>query len=124
MGRVRARGGADPAAGKDFLNFATTKPNTSVTIIYNAECAVLGTPGRKFPIRITVDNQNTLPTPPTNNFAFCASTNTTNKIYTAVSRVAVYKVPAAGTHTVRVFGILPDGETFASVDDTSLVVLK
>jgi hypothetical protein len=112
------------AAGATALSFATTQPNTFVTIIYNAECAVLGAMGSKFSIRITVDNKPTLPTPPQNNFVFCSATHPANKVYSAVSRVAVYKVPAAGNHTVRVYGLLTNGGTFASVDDTSLVVLK
>jgi len=108
-------------SGKTTLNFKTKKDNTVVVVTYNAECAVLGPSSARLSIRITVDDSNTNPKSGSN-FAFCAATNGTKKIYTAVSRQAVIKVPSAGTHTVEVFGVLPDGATFASVDDTSIVV--
>jgi hypothetical protein len=109
------------APGRTTLTFKTTRANTTVMITYNAECAVLGPASKRLSIRITVDNVNTQPAAGVN-FALCAATNATQKIYSAVSRVAVIKVPLAGTHTVRVYGRLPDGATFASVDDTTIVV--
>jgi hypothetical protein len=107
--------------GATTITFKTEKDNTLVVATYNAECAVLGPPSSRLSIRITVDGVDTNPKAGIN-FAFCAATNGTNKIYTAVSRQAVITVPTAGTHTVQVFGVLPDGAIFASVDDTSIVI--
>ncbi|HJQ78298.1 MAG TPA: hypothetical protein VJ828_00005, partial [Lacipirellulaceae bacterium] len=100
----------------------TTRNNQLVKITYNAECGVFGAPrGRSVSVRITVDDVEAQPASGPN-FRICTAVDETGNTWVAATRQSVIRVPKAGKHVVRVFGVLLNGAGAWSLDDTSLVV--
>ena len=104
------------------VNFATSAPNQTVRITYNAECGALGSPGSWLGIQILVDG---LPTDPNSgtSFAMCTATSTTSYNWTGAVRQSTLLVPHSGTHklTVQGYGV---STTTWWLGDTSIVVDK
>jgi hypothetical protein len=111
--------------GVTELLFMTSVNNQSVKITYNAECVVTGTRGKWLSVRILVDNVEADPASG-HDFALCTAVDKTGSTWIGATRQSVFKIPAAGMHTVKVMGrlnvgLLGGGGTWR-LDDSSLVV--
>ncbi len=110
--------------GVTELLFTTTIKNQIVKITYNAECVVTGTRGMWVSVRILVNGNEADPASG-HDFALCTAFDKTGKTWAARTRQSVFKVPAAGMHTVKVVARLngaPLGSGTWRLDDSSLVV--
>ncbi len=110
-------------AGDTEVFFTTTKSNTVVRVVYNAECGVLGPAESRVTIVVMVDGNPTYPDSDTH-FAFCTATSTRAYVWTGATREAYYKVPTPGSHKLQIFAAELGGATewwlgdsFTSVDD-------
>jgi hypothetical protein len=105
------------------LQFETTAPNTTVVIIYNAECVVSGPRGVQLAVRIQVDGADTLPDSG-NEAVLCSAIDTAGASWVSAARQAVVKIPEAGAHVVKVRGRLIGGTGTWRLDDSSIVVQR
>jgi hypothetical protein len=108
-------------SGATSIKFTTTKANTKIRIIYNAECGVLGASNTWLSVTVRVDGVEANPASGTD-FAFCTATSTTNFTWIGATRQSIITVPAVGTHTLTVQGDLNFGATEMWLGDTSVVV--
>lgn len=120
------------AAGGTTVGFSTSAANTKVIVMFNAECAVEGSPSKYVDIDLVVDPAG--PTgeiiiPPSNgDNAFCSGNGTsTGSPFTldgwvSAALIGVVTLPQAGAHTlkVRVNGL----SSVTRLDDMSLVVMR
>jgi hypothetical protein len=108
--------------GGTQLNFTTAAPRTFVKITYNAECVIWGGRGRSVSIRILVDDVEAKPFD-AGEFSLCSAVDQYALTEVGATRQAVFSVPTAGSHHVKVVGRAVPSGTWA-LDDTSLVVEK
>jgi hypothetical protein len=105
------------------LRFTTARNNQLVKITYNAECGVFGAArGRSVHVRIMVDDMEAQPGSGSPDFRLCTAVDETGNTWVAGTRQSLIRVPTAGKHAVRVFGVLLNGAGAWSLDDSSLVV--
>jgi hypothetical protein len=98
--------------GATAITFKTVKPDTVVTVTYNAECRIdaVRTGGglAQMYLTIRIDDLATHPYPPTHRYVLCGE-DVPGVSVGAYSRQVALRVRQAGTHTVRVYGLVGDG---------------
>jgi hypothetical protein len=108
-----------PNGGKTLL-FDTSTKNALVRISYNAECDLAAPqPGKLVDLTFTVDGSGV--NPGALSVPLCGSVDTTGKTWVGALTQFAIKVPTAGSHALKVFGILNVGPGSWQVDDSSVV---
>ena len=108
--------------GANAVGFTTATPGQMVVITFNAECTAVGPSNFSWlSVEITVDQNPAAPVA-LGDFSLCSSQPV--KTFNATSRQAVYVVPNAGIHLVRVEATPMAGATYWRLDDTTLTVMN
>lgn len=114
-------------AGALSITFNTTAPNQKVVVSYTAECGIVDDIDDTWVnIDIYVDGVAIRPTNSTSSDAFCSSTSGAGYNWNMSAVNAVYVVPRAGAHTVRIGAAVTGGNGGATgwLGDTSLIVWR
>jgi hypothetical protein len=107
--------------GTTAVPLRTSKTNTKVRIIFNAQCGVLGSTGATLSATILVDGVQANPASGTS-FAFCSAPSSWFWSLSGASRQSLINVPAIGAHNVTVRADLNYGASYMDIDAISLVV--
>ena len=112
--------------GGTTVAFNTTAARQKVVVSFTAECANSDDTGSWVNIDILVDGVAIRPTNSLSSDAFCTSDGTSRHIWAAQAYNAVYVVPNAGAHVVRIRATISAGNGGATgwIGDSSTIIWR